>query len=610
MDMEAQDKSLAIEEMVTQLAKSHVVNDAEVFKEAILNREAQTSTGLGDGIAMPHAKTDAVTEPAILFAKSNQGVEYEALDGQPVYLFFMIAVPDGTNDTHLQTLAALSKLLIDERFVEQLKQVTTHDEVHALFAQKETDERAEKESNEKTIDNTDKPFVVAVTACPTGIAHTYMAEDALKKQATEMNVDIRVETNGSDGAKNVLTKEEIKQATGVILAADTNVEMARFDQKPVLQRPVSEGINKSKELITKAIHQDAPIYHAQAEDHSANQETEATGSIWRKIYKDLMNGVSYMLPFVVGGGILMAFSFLIEGVLGEESELFIFFNTVGENAFNFLIPILAGFIAMSIADRPGLMPGLVGGLMAVNSDAGFLGGLVAGFLAGYLVLFVKRMLRNIPKSLEGLKSILLYPIIGLFLIGLLMYVVIGPVFSTINSAMMTYLENLGTGNAVLIGILLAGMMAIDMGGPFNKAAYTFSIGIFSDTGDGSMMAAVMAGGMLPPIAIALATTFFRNKFTEEEKQSGITNYAMGVSFITEGAIPFAAADPVRVIGSSIFGAAIAGGLTQLWSSAIPAPHGGIFVLALADHPLLFLLALSIGSVISAVILGLWKKPVS
>src|SRR5699024_7868134 len=287
--------------------------------------------------------------------------------------------------------------------------------------------------------------------------------------ATEMNVDIRVETNGSDGAKNVLTKEEIKQATGVILAADTNVEMARFDQKPVLQRPVSEGINKSKELITKAIHQDAPIYHAQAEDHSANQETEATGSIWRKIYKDLMNGVSYMLPFVVGGGILMAFSFLIEGILGEESELFIFFNTVGENAFNFLIPILAGFIAMSIADRPGLMPGLVGGLMAVNSDAGFLGWLVAGFLAGYLVILVKKMLRNLPKSLEGLKSILLYPIIGLFLIGVSMYIVIGPVFSTINTAMMTYLENLGTGNAVLIGILLAGMMAIDMGGPFNKA---------------------------------------------------------------------------------------------------------------------------------------------
>src|SRR5699024_1886923 len=429
-------------------------------------------------------------------------------------------------------------------------------------------------------------------------------------QATEMNVDIRVETNGSDGAKNVLTKEEIKQATGVILAADTNVEMARFDQKPVLQRTVSEGINKSKELITKAIHQDAPIYHAQAEDHSANQETEATGSIWRKIYKDLMNGVSYMLPFVVGGGILMAFSFLIEGVLGEESELFIFFNTVGENAFNFLIPILAGFIAMSIADRPGLMPGLVGGLMAVNSDAGFLGGLVAGFLAGYLVLFVKRMLRNIPKSLEGLKSILLYPIIGLFLIGLLPYGVLGPGLSTTNAAMMTYLDSPGTGRAVFIGVLLAGMMASDMGGPFNKAAYTSSIGIFPDTGDGSMMAAVMAGGMLPPIAIALATTFFRNKFTEEEKQSGITNYAMGVSFITEGAIPFAAADPVRVIGSSIFGAAIAGGLTQLWSSAIPAPHGGIFVLALADHPLLFLLALSIGSVISAVILGLWKKPVS
>ena len=610
MDMEAQVKPLAIEEMVTKLEKSHVVNDGEVFKEAILNREAQTSTGLGDGIAMPHAKTDAVTEPAVLFAKSNQGVEYEALDGQPVYLFFMIAVPDGTNDTHLQTLAALSKLLIDEHFVEQLKQVTTPEEVHALFAKKETDDGAKKESNEKKTEKNDKPFVVAVTACPTGIAHTYMAEDALKKQAAAMNVNIRVETNGSDGAKNVLTNEEIKEAIGVIIAADTNVEMARFNRKPVLQRPVSEGINKSEELITKAIHQDAPIYYAEAVGNSANHETETTGSMWRKVYKDLMNGVSYMLPFVVGGGILMAFSFLIEGILGEESELFIFFNTVGENAFNFLIPILAGFIAMSIADRPGLMPGLVGGLMAVNSDAGFLGGLVAGFLAGYLVILVKKMLRNLPKSLEGLKSILLYPIIGLFLIGVSMYIVIGPVFSTINTAMMTYLENLGTGNAVLIGILLAGMMAIDMGGPFNKAAYTFSIGIFSDTGDGSMMAAVMAGGMLPPIAIALATTFFRNKFTEEEKQSGITNYAMGVSFITEGAIPFAAADPVRVIGSSIFGAAIAGGLTQLWSSAIPAPHGGIFVLALADHPLLFLLALSIGSIISAVTLGLWKKPVN
>lgn len=610
MDMKAQDKALAIDEMVEQLEENQVVNDADTFKEAILNREAQTSTGLGDGIAMPHAKTNAVSEPAVLFAKSNQGVEYEALDGQPVYLFFMIAVPDGANDTHLQTLAALSKLLIDKDFVDQLKQVTAPEEVHALFTQEETADEAESESKENTVEKTDKPFVVAVTACPTGIAHTYMAEDALKKQAAKMNVDIRVETNGSDGAKNMLTNEEIKQANGVIIAADTNVEMARFNQKPVLQRPVSEGINKSEELITKAIHQDAPIYHAEASENSADHETGTTGSIWRKIYKDLMNGVSYMLPFVVGGGILMAFSFLMEGVLGDESELFIFFNTVGENAFNFLIPILAGFIAMSIADRPGLMPGLVGGLMAVNSDAGFLGGLVAGFLAGYLVLLVKRMLRNIPKSMEGLKSILLYPILGLFLIGLSMYVVIGPVFSTINMAMMTYLENLGTGNAVLIGVLLAGMMAIDMGGPFNKAAYTFSIGIFSDTGDGSMMAAVMVGGMIPPIAIALATTFFRNKFTEEEKQSGITNYAMGVSFITEGAIPFAAADPVRVIGSSIFGAAIAGGLTQFWSSSIPAPHGGIFVLALADHPILFLLALIIGSVISAVTLGLWKKPVN
>lgn len=607
MDMKAENKSSAIEEMVSRLEANKVVNDAQAFKEAILQREEQTSTGLGDGIAMPHAKTDAVNEPTVLFAKSKNGVDYESLDGQPTYLFFMIAVPDGGNDTHLQTLAPLSKKLIDKDFVEQLKQAGTPDEVQALFQQEET-EQEDLENKDNGQQEEEKPFVVAVTACPTGIAHTYMAEDALKKQAADMGVAIRVETNGSDGAKNKLTNEEIKQANGVIIAADKNVEMARFDQKSVLERPVSDGINKAEELITKAINQNAPIFHA--ENRKANdEETAQSGSVWRKIYKDLMNGVSHMLPFVVGGGILMAISFLIEGFAGDESELFKFFNTVGDNAFDFLIPILAGYIAMSIADRPGLMPGLVGGVMAVDSNAGFLGGLVAGFMAGYLVVWIKTWFRGLPKSLEGIKSILLYPVIGLFLTGLLMYIVVGPVFSTINTGMMSFLENLGTGNAILLGALLAGMMAIDMGGPFNKAAYTFSIGIFNDTGDGSLMAAVMIGGMIPPIAIALATTFFKNKFTEEERQSGITNYIMGASFITEGAIPFAAADPVRVIVSSVLGTAVAGGLTQLWASSIPAPHGGIFVVAtLADHKLLFLLALVIGSVISGIVLGLWKKP--
>ncbi|TFJ94153.1 PTS fructose transporter subunit IIABC [Lentibacillus salicampi] len=608
MDMKASDKSAAIDEMVASLEANNVVNDAHTFKEAILKREEQTSTGLGDGIAMPHAKTDAVNEAAVLFAKSENGLDYEALDGQSTYLFFMIAVPDGANDTHLQTLAALSKMLIDQDFIAQLKQASTPEEVQALFHQEEKDPSGGPSENEVDGGVEERPFVVAVTACPTGIAHTYMAEDKLKKQAAEMGVDIRVETNGSDGTANPLTQAEIERAAGVIVAADKNVAMARFDQKPVLERPVSDGINSAEELITKVVNRDANIYHA-GEAVETDDDTESSTSVWRKIYKDLMNGVSHMLPFVVGGGILMAISFLVEGVLGEDHELFTFFNTIGSNAFSFLIPILAGYIAMSIADRPGLMPGLVGGFMAVESNAGFLGGLVAGFLAGYLVLLVKRWFRGLPKSLDGLKSVLLYPVTGLFLIGLFMYFLIDPVFSTINTGMISFLEDLGTGNAVILGALLGGMMAIDMGGPFNKAAYTFSIGIFNDTGDGSLMAAVMLGGMIPPIAIALATTFFKSKFTEEERKSGMTNYVMGLSFITEGAIPFAAADPMRVIGSSVIGAVIGGGLTQLWASSIPAPHGGIFVIPLADHALLFLVALAIGSVITAIVLGLWKKPI-
>ncbi|MFD1362472.1 PTS fructose transporter subunit IIABC [Lentibacillus salinarum] len=603
MNMQADSKTAAIDEMIRSLADKGVINDAETFRKTILDREAQTSTGLGDGIAMPHAKTDAVNEPTVLFAKSENGLDYEALDGQPTYLFFMIAVPDGANDTHLQALASLSRMLIDQDFVAQLKQAATPDEVQALFTMEEEEETAESEAvDEKAAE---RPFVVAVTACPTGIAHTYMAEDALKKQAAEMGVNIRVETNGSDGASNALTQAEIDRAAGVIIAADKNVAMNRFDQKPVLERPASDGINNAEELIEKAISQDAPIFHA---DQAAEADAEETSpSVWRKIYKDLMNGVSHMLPFVVGGGILIAISFLIEGFAGDDHELFAFFNTVGSNAFNFLIPILAGYIAMSIADRPGLMPGLVGGFMAVESNAGFLGGLVAGFLAGYLVLLVKRWFRGLPKSLDGLKSVLLYPVTGLLLVGLFMYFLIGPIFSTINTGMLSFLENLGTGNAVILGALLGGMMAIDMGGPFNKAAYTFSIGIFTDTGDGSLMAAVLVGGMIPPIAIALATTFFKTKFTEEERKSGLTNYVMGLSFITEGAIPFAAADPVRVIGSSVIGAVIGGGLTQLWHSAIPAPHGGIFVIPLAENALFFLVALVIGSVIASMVLGLWKK---
>ncbi|GGA92812.1 PTS fructose transporter subunit IIABC [Ornithinibacillus halotolerans] len=603
LDLQATEKEAAIDEMIAGLDKSGVLTDAAEFKTAILAREAQTSTGLGDGIAMPHAKNKAVKEPTVLFAKSQKGVDYESLDGQPAYLFFMIAVPEGGNNTHLETLAALSRKLIDPDFVAQLKGASTPDEVHALFVEEEVEE--EKESTEAQPEGK-KPFVVAITACPTGIAHTFMAEDALKKKAQEMNVDIRVETQGSEGSKNTLTKEEINRADAVIIAASKTVDLARFDGKPMIQRPVADGIKKSEELITKAVNKDAPVYHHDGSKAADDKEEKAT-SVWGKIYKDLMNGISHMLPFVVGGGILLALSFLFESFLGDDSTTFTFLNELGGNAFHFLIPIFAGFIALSIADRPGLMPGMVGGLIAVNSNAGFLGGLVAGFLAGYVILFLRKALRGLPKSLEGLKPILLYPVLGLFVTGILMYFVFGPIFATINTAMVDFLQNLGTANAVLLGIVLGGMMAIDMGGPFNKAAYAFSIGIFTDTGDGSLMAAVMAGGMVPPLAIALATTFFKQKFNEDERKAGISNYVMGVSFITEGAIPFAAADPLRVIGSSIIGAAIAGGLTQFFNVAIPAPHGGIFVVPLAEHPWLFLLSLVIGSVVAAVILGVWRK---
>ncbi|MBU8792377.1 MULTISPECIES: PTS fructose transporter subunit IIABC [Oceanobacillus] len=609
LDLQATEKEAVIDEMIESLDKHGVITDVTEFKEAILKREAQTSTGLGDGIAMPHAKNKAVEKPTVLFAKSNKGVNYESLDGQPAYLFFMIAVPEGANNTHLETLAALSRQLIDKEFVDSLKNAKTPEEIHALFDEEQEEVEQEERADEEKETNGTKPFVVAITACPTGIAHTYMAEDALKKKAKEMNVDIRVETQGSDGAKNSLSKDEIERANAVIIAASKKVDLERFNGKHLIQRPVSDGINKTEELITKAVNKDAPVYQGNNGEKQTDNNEEKSNSVWGGIYKDIMNGISHMLPFVVGGGILIAISFLVESFVGSESTIFTFLNDLGGNAFDFLIPIFAGFIALSIADRPGLMPGMVGGLIAVNSNAGFLGGLVAGFLAGYVVVWLKKVFHRLPKSVEGLKPILIYPVLGLFVTGLLMYFIFGPIFATINTAMVTFLENLGTGNAVILGAILGAMMAIDMGGPFNKAAYAFSIGIFTDTGDGSLMAAIMAGGMIPPLAIALATTLFKNKFTESEKKSGLTNYIMGLSFVTEGAIPFAAADPLRVIGSSVLGAAIAGGLTQFFSTAIPAPHGGIFVIPLAEKPLLFLLSLAIGMIISAVVLGVWRKPV-
>lgn len=608
MDLEATSKEAVIDEMIQRLAEKDIISDVETFKTGIMNRESQTSTGLGNGIAMPHAKNKAVKEPAVLFAKSSKGVEYEALDNQPVELFFMIAAPEGGNDLHLQVLASLSRKLVDESVVSNLKQVRTPEEVQNIFKEDEEEQVVREETAKNA--GSDQKFVVAVTACPTGIAHTYMAEDALKRKAAEMGVEIRVETNGTDGAKNKLTAEEIKRADGVIVAADKKVDMARFNGKPVLQRPVSEGINKSEELITRAVAGNAPIFQAEGSSASSDADDTERGSGWQSIYKDLMNGVSHMLPFVVGGGILLALSFLFEAQLGDDSILFTSLNSIGGSAFTFLIPILAGYIAYSIADRPGLLPGMAGGLLAVESDAGFLGGLVAGFVAGYVMNLIKKSLKNVPKTFEGLKSILLYPVLGLLAVGLLMFFLIGPFFAVINNAMIGFLENLGTGNAVILGAVLGGMMAVDMGGPVNKAAYAFSIGIFGDTGDGSLMAAVMVGGMIPPLAIAISTLLFKSKFTDIERQSGLSNFVLGASFITEGAIPFAAADPMRVIGSSILGAAIGGGLTQLWNVTVPAPHGGLFVIGIGENPLFFVAALLIGSIISAVVLGLWKKDVS
>ena len=613
MEIAADNKIDAINEMIAKLKEKKMISDEELFREEIMNREELSSTGLGDGIAMPHAKTKAVNTPCVLFARSEKGIDYDSLDGQPAHLFFMIAAEDGANNTHIETLANLSKLLLKANFIEKLKKAKNPDEVIELVeaGEKENKEIEKKKKEDKKIQTKDikKPFLVAVTACPTGIAHTYMAEDALKEKAEKMGVDIRVETNGSDGAKNVLTKEEIEKAVAVIVSADKNVEMDRFDGKHLIKTPVSEAIRNTEGLINRALNKDGKIYNA--ENKNQDKESKEKLSIGSKIYKDVMNGVSHMLPFVVGGGILIAVSFMAESLFGSNSEIYKFLMDIGGNgAFSLLIPVLAGYIAMSIADRPALMPGMVAGLMAVQTGSGFLGGLAAGFIAGYVIVLLKKLTAKLPKSLEGIKPMIIFPVLGLLITGAIMYFGINPVFSGINKSMNNALTHLGTGNAVLLGAVLAGMMAVDMGGPINKAAYTFAIGVFTSTQQGDFMAAVMAGGMVPPLAIALATTLFKSKFTKKEIQSGLTNWILGLTFITEGAIPFAAADPIRVIASSIVGSAVAGGLTQLWHVSTPAPHGGILVaFVMEPHQILFfLLAIAIGTAISGIIYGIWKKP--
>lgn len=610
LDLQSTNKSDVIDELVTKLNDSGRLTDKAAFKEAILKREQQSTTGIGEGIAIPHAKTSAVKTPAIAFGRSTSGIDYESLDGAPSHLFFMIAASEGANNAHLETLSRLSTLLMDASFREALLKASSIDEITQIIDRKENESNEEEEVI--TESSADK-LVLAVTACPTGIAHTYMAADALKAKAKEMNIPIKVETNGSSGVKNKLTEEDINNAYAIIVAADKQVEMARFNGKKVIQVPVAQAIRKPAELIDKAVKQDAPTFHA-GEAPSGVKE-EGAPKQRNAFYRHLMNGVSNMLPFVVGGGILIAISFIFGINAADQNDpsyhpIAAALMTIGGgNAFGLMIPVLAGFIAMSIADRPGLAPGMVGGLMAATGEAGFLGGLIAGFLAGYLVVGIKKVFSRLPQSLEGIKPVLIFPLLGILLTGLIMlYIVIDPV-KAINDGLTEWLSGLGTGNLVFLGLLLGGMMAIDMGGPINKAAFTFGIAMI-DAGNYAPHAAIMAGGMVPPLGIAIATLLFRNKFTEQERDAGKTNFIMGASFITEGAIPFAAADPGRVIPSAVVGAAVAGALTMVFDIGLPAPHGGLFVIPIVEgNWFLYLLAILIGAFVTAFMLGILKKRV-
>ncbi|HEL1906379.1 TPA: PTS sugar transporter subunit IIA [Streptococcus suis] len=636
LDLQATSKEAVIDEMIASLVDKGYVTDFDVFKTGIMNREAQTTTGLGDGIAMPHAKNAAVKEATVLFAKSNKGVDYASLDGQPTDLFFMIAAPEGANDTHLAALAELSKYLMKAGFADRLRAATNPEEVIAVF---DTAEAADKATEEVVAaPSGDRPFIVAVTACTTGIAHTYMAEEALKKQAAEMGVDIKVETNGASGVGNKLTAEDIKNAAGVIIAADKAVDMPRFNGKPLVSRPVAAGIKQPEGLINLILEGKASAYTAS--EGAATVESSEKLSLGKAFYKHLMSGVSQMLPFVIGGGILIALAFLFDGALGvpQDSlgslgsyhEIAAMFMKIGGAAFGFMLPLLAGYIAYSIAEKPGLVAGFVAGAIASSGlafgkipyaaggeetlalagvSSGFLGALVGGFLAGGVVLVLRNALRNLPKSLQGLNAILLLPLLGTAITGFLMFFVNIPM-AAINTGMNNFLAGLEGSSAILLGLVLGGMMAVDMGGPVNKAAYVFGTGTLAATvadGGSVAMAAVMAGGMVPPLAVFVATLLFKDKFTQEERNSGLTNIVMGLSFITEGAIPFGAADPARAIPSFIAGSALAGALVGLSGIQLMAPHGGIFVIALTSNPLLYIAYVLIGAVVSGVLYGALRK---
>ena len=642
LDLQATTKEAAIDEMINSLVDNGVVTDFDVFKAGIMAREAQTSTGLGDGIAMPHSKNAAVKEATVLFAKSNKGVDYESLDGQPTDLFFMIAAPEGANDTHLAALAELSKYLMQDGFADRLRKVTSPDEVIAAFNTGEEEAQAEEAKKAQAVKeaaSSDKPLIVAVTACTTGIAHTYMAEESLIKTGEEMGVNVRVETNGASGVGTPLTAEEISKAVGVIVAADKAVETARFDGKKLLSKPVAAGIRQPQELIQNILDGKAEVFHA--ENAGAAQESSEKLSLGGVFYKHLMSGVSQMLPFVIGGGIMIALAFLLDQImgvpkdqlsqLGSYHEIAAQFKAIGGAAFGFMLPVLAGYIAYSIAEKPGLVSGFVAGAIASSGAAfggvpfasggkatlalagvssGFLGALVGGFLAGGVILVLRKLLAGIPRALEGIRSILLLPLLGVFATGFLMLAVNIPM-AAINTGLNNFLSSLSGSSAVLLGLLVGGMMAVDMGGPVNKAAYVFGTGTLAATvtsGGSVVMAAVMAAGMVPPLAVFVATLLFKDKFTEEERNSGLTNIVMGLSFITEGAIPFGAADPARAIPSFIVGSALTGALVGMAGIKLMAPHGGIFVIALTSNALLYLLFILIGAVVSGILFGFLRKP--
>ena len=642
LDLQATTKEAAIDEMINSLVDNGVVTDFDVFKAGIMAREAQTSTGLGDGIAMPHSKNAAVKEATVLFAKSNKGVDYESLDGQPTDLFFMIAAPEGANDTHLAALAELSKYLMQDGFADRLRKVTSPDEVIAAFNTGEEEAQAEEAKKAQAVKeaaSSDKPLIVAVTACTTGIAHTYMAEESLIKTGEEMGVNVRVETNGASGVGTPLTAEEIRKAVGVIVAADKAVETARFDGKKLLSKPVAAGIRQPQELIQNILDGKAEVFHA--ENAGAAQESSEKLSLGGAFYKHLMSGVSQMLPFVIGGGIMIALAFLLDQImgvpkdqlsqLGSYHEIAAQFKAIGGAAFGFMLPVLAGYIAYSIAEKPGLVAGFVAGAIASSGAAfggvpfasggkatlalagvssGFLGALVGGFLAGGVILVLRKLLAGIPRALEGIRSILLLPLLGVFATGFLMLAVNIPM-AAINTGLNNFLSSLSGSSAVLLGLLVGGMMAVDMGGPVNKAAYVFGTGTLAATvtsGGSVVMAAVMAAGMVPPLAVFVATLLFKDKFTEEERNSGLTNIVMGLSFITEGAIPFGAADPARAIPSFIVGSALTGALVGMAGIKLMAPHGGIFVIALTSNALLYLLFILIGAVVSGILFGFLRKP--